>query len=117
MTTKEEEKLKTHKVAVTCVLVVVALMCGGGAQAWNTVSGSLWHVPEAVVNSPTGATPANVPVRQADVEFSVPSPLNFSSTTATVGAWLASGGASNIIENTPGTLTSRMDDSTTATIV
>ena len=99
------------------VLIAVALMCGGGAQAWNTVSGSLWHVPEAVVSSPTGATPGNVPLRQADVTFSVNSPFNFAATDGTVGAWLASSNAFSIVENTPGTLTSRMDNFTTGTIV
>ncbi len=88
-------------------------MFGGVAQA-NTISGSLWHVPEAVLQN---AVPANVPGTTPDVTFDVDSPFNFSATSATVDTWLASSGAFNIPENTAGTLTSLMDNGAQGTLV
>jgi hypothetical protein len=108
--------MKTSKIALMLALVTLALAYGGIAQA-NTVTGSLWHVPEAVVNSATGAIPANVPGTTPFVTFDVNSPFNFNATNATVGAWLASSGAFNIVENTAGTLASFMDNATTGTIL
>lgn len=96
--------------------MALALLFVGVVQA-NVISGSLWHVPEAVVNNINGAIPANVPGTTPDVTFSVNSPFNFSATNDTVGNWLASSSAFNIIQNTAGTLTSLMDDGVTGTIV
>ncbi len=74
----------------------LALVYCGTAQA-NTITGRLWHVPEA---TSLNAIPANVPGTTPDVTFDVNSPINFSATSATVATWLASGGAFNIVENT-----------------
>jgi hypothetical protein len=83
------------------------------AQA-NIITGDLWHVPEPVSQN---AVPANVPVGASDGVFDVNSPFNFSGTVATVGTWLGSSGAFNIVENTPGTLASLMDNGTQGTLV
>lgn len=101
-------KDKILPIAAAVILGTVA-----GAQA-NTISGVLYHVPEA---SAQNAVPANVPGTPPDVTFSVNSPFNFSGTDATVGSWLASSGAFSVVENTPGTLSSLMDDFTTGTLV
>jgi hypothetical protein len=69
------------------------------AQA-HTISGRLWHVPEA--NS-FAAIAANVPGTTPDVTFDVNSPMNFSADAATVKTWLASSSAFNLVENTGGT--------------
>ena len=87
------------------------LLCFGMAQA-NTITGGFFHFIEALVNSATGATIGNVPGTTPDVTFAVNSPFNFSGTGATVAAWLASSLASNIVENTSGTLTLSMDNFT-----
>lgn len=99
------------------LLGLTALMFLGttAAQA-NLISGDLWHVPEAVVSG-TGAIVGNVPISTPDVTFSVNSPFDFSATGATVGNWLASSFAFNIVENTAGTLTSLMDDGVNGTLV
>ncbi len=102
--------------AKTCANVVAALALSLGAisaQA-NIITGSLWHVPEAVTLS---AIPANVPGTPADVTFDVNSPLSFAGSGVTVGAWLASGSAFNLIESTAGTLASLMDDGVVGTLV
>jgi hypothetical protein len=96
-------------------LATFALFSAGVAQG-NTISGRLWHVPEANTN----AIPANVPATTPFVTFDVTAPgINFNATEATVGAWLATGSAFNIVQNIAGTLASRMDDGTgtTGTIV
>ena len=80
----------------------------------NTISGRLWHVPEAVTFA---AIPANVPVTTPDVTFDVVSPMNFNATGATVAAWLASGSAFNIVQNTAGTLAGLMDNGTFGTLL
>jgi hypothetical protein len=80
----------------------------------NTISGSLWHVPEATANA---ASLANVPATTPDVTFSVNSPFNFDASGATVSTWLASSGAFNITENTLGTLASLMDNGSQGTLV
>jgi len=85
-----------------------------GVQAQNVAVGNLWHVPEATSQN---AIPANVPLTTPDVIFSVDSPFNFSRTNVSVGTWLASSSAFNIIENTPGTLASLMDNSTQGTLL
>jgi hypothetical protein len=84
-----------------------------GTQA-NVVSGRLWHVSEA---DSQNAVPANVPATTPDVTFDVNSPFNFSGTSVTVGTWLGSSLAFNVVENTPGTLASLMDDGVDGTLV
>lgn len=96
-----------------CLVAVVAMTFVGTAQA-NTITGSLWHVPEATSQN---AIVANVPGTTPFVTFDVNSPFNFNATGATVGTWLASSGAFNIVENTPGTLASLMDDGTSGTLL
>jgi hypothetical protein len=93
--------------------VLLGVACAGLAHA-NTITGSLYLVPEATSQD---AIPGNVPAGTADVTFSVNSPFNFSAADATIGTWLASGGAFNIVEHTPGTLLSLMDNFTTGTLV
>ena len=84
----------------------LALVSVVGTAHANVITGGLWHVPEAVVDSATGATLANVPGTAPDVAFSVNSPFSFSGTSVSVGTWLASSSAFNIVENTAGTLAS-----------
>ena len=105
--------MKKRKTIFMCGLIALALMFGGIAQA-NTISGSLWHVPEAISQN---AIPANVPGTTPDVTFDVNSPFNFSATGATVTTWLASSGAFNITQNTAGTLASLMDNGSQGTLV
>ena len=96
-----------------CLVAMVAMTLVGTAQA-NVITGELWHVPEAISQN---AIPANVPGTTPDVVFDVNSPFNFNATGATVGAWLASSGAFNIVENTPGTLASLMDNFSVGTLL
>jgi len=96
------------------VLSVLTLGLVGSTQAANVATGSLWHVPEAISQN---ATPANVPGTTPDVTFSVNSPFNFSGSDATVGTWLGSSSAFNIVENTPGTLASQMDNNTQGSLL
>ena len=94
--------------------VLVGIACTGLAQA-NTITGSLWHVPEATSQN---AIPANVPATTPTVTFDVNSPLDFfSGDITTVATWLASSGAFNIAENIAGSLSSLMDNGTTGTLV
>ncbi len=93
--------------------LLIVILCAGFAQA-NTITGQLWHVSEATANN---ATIANMPGTTPYVTFDVNSPFTFSATGATVGQWLASGGAFNITENTAGTLNSLMDNGTTGTFL
>jgi hypothetical protein len=101
-----------HLCGVLGLAVFMGLLAST-AQA-NVISGSLWHVPEAIA---LDASPANVPVATPDVTFNVNSPLNFDATRATVGTWLGSGGAFSTVENTAGTLASLMDDGIVGTLV
>ena len=98
---------------VLTVLIGVSAFAGT-SQAANTITGSLWHVPEAVT---LNAVPANVPGTTPDVVFDVNSPMNFFGTSVTVGTWLANGSAFNIVENTPGTLASLMDNGVVGTFL
>jgi hypothetical protein len=93
--------------------VLLGVACAGLAHA-NTVTGSYYHVPEAVSQN---AVPGNVPAGTPDVTFSVDSPFSFAATNATVAAWLASGSAFNIVENTPGTLASLMDNNSVGSLL
>jgi hypothetical protein len=104
------DDMNTWKSICGAALVIAA----AGAQAQNVAVGNLWHVPEATSQN---AIPANVPLTTPDVIFSVNSPFNFSGTNATVGTWLASSSAFNIVENTPGTLASLMDNATLGTLL
>ena len=102
-----------RKLRVTAALVGLIWSGAGLAQA-NTITGNLWHVPEAISQN---AIPGNVPVTTPDVTFSVNSPFNFSGSSTTVGNWLASSSAFNIVENTAGTLASLMDNGTSGTLL
>jgi hypothetical protein len=95
------------------VLSALAVATCGIARA-DVISGELWHVPEAISQN---AILANVPGTPADVTFDVNSPMNFNASNTTVGAWLASGSASNIVETTPGTLASLMDNGSQGTLI
>jgi hypothetical protein len=108
-------EIEMRKTMFMAVLTTMLVLYGGVALA-NQVSGSLWHVSEAVSQN---AIPANVPLTPAAVTFDVNSPLNFSSlgTDYTIGAFLASGGAFNISENIGGTLTSLMDTTGVGTLI
>ena len=101
------------KLSFIATAALAALSLAPAAQA-AAISGSYWHVPEAVSQN---AVPANVPVTAPDVAFDVNSPFNFSGTSTTVGNWLASSAAYNIAENTPGTLTSLLDNGTQGSIL
>jgi hypothetical protein len=100
-----------NKLQISCG-ALAAFLTIGSANAANTIDGSLWHVPEATANA---ATVANVPGTTPDVTFQVNSPFNFSGDSVSVGTWLGSSSAFNIVENTSGTLASRMDDGTDTT--
>lgn len=97
----------------TLAFVLISGAALVSAQA-NTITGRLWHVPEATTQN---ATPANVPGTTPDVVFDVNSPFNFNATGDTVGNWLGSSSAFNITENTAGTLASLMDNLTVGTLV
>ena len=100
---------------IRVALIFPSALAASAVQATSTIiSGSLWHVPEAISQN---AIPSNVPATTPDVTFSVNSPFNFSGTSATVSAWLASSAAFNITENTAGTLASLMDNSSQGTLV
>jgi hypothetical protein len=94
-------------------LSALAVATLGIAQA-DVISGNLWHVSEATSQN---AIPANVPGTAPDVTFDVNSPMNFSGTSVSVGTWLASSSAFNIVESTAGTLASPMDNGTQGTLL
>ena len=105
------------KSILSTAAVSTALLFASAVQA-NVITGHLWHVPEAVVTyGGPGAVPGSVPGGTADVDFQVNSPLAFNASTATVLAWLTSGSAFNVVENTAGTLASLMDGGGQGTIV
>ncbi|WP_300336184.1 PEP-CTERM sorting domain-containing protein [Accumulibacter sp.] len=106
--------MKIFQKVSKAVLLMLALAGVSSAQAVNVITGSLWHVPEAVTFN---AIPANVPGTTPDVKFDVNSPMNFSGNSVTVGTWLASSSAFNLVENTPGTLASLMDDGIVGTML
>ena len=99
------KSLIAASVAVCCLAIP--------AQA-NTINGELWHVSEATAQN---ATIANTPGTTPDVTFQVNTPMSFSASGATVGAWLASGSAFNVVQNTAGTLTSPMDNFSIGTFI
>lgn len=92
----------------------IMLAASAGVASANTINGELWHVPEAIAQN---ATIANTPGTTPDVVFQVNTPMSFSASGATVGAWLASGSAFNIVENTAGTLTGLMDNFSVGTFI
>src|SRR5262245_27655369 len=108
---KFKNRMKKLKI-LTATLAVFATV--SAANAANTINGSLWRVPEAVAQN---AIPANVPGTTPDVTFQVNSPFNFNATSDTIGNWLGSSSAFNIVENTPGTLAFLMDDLTQGTLL
>jgi len=93
--------------------LALALAFVGTAQA-NLISGNLYRVSEATSQN---AIVANVPATTPDVTFQVNSPLSFSASSATIGVWLGTGGAFNIVENTAGTLAALMDNLTLGTLL
>jgi hypothetical protein len=103
-----------RKSIVATALAGVLVWAGVGTAQANTISGNLWHVSEATSQN---AIPANVPGAPPDVTFLVNSPFNFNASSATVGTWLASSGASSIVENTAGTLASLMDNGSQGTLL
>ncbi|UCD78136.1 MAG: PEP-CTERM sorting domain-containing protein [Desulfobacterales bacterium] len=105
--------MKNFKTITMTALATLVLVYVGSAHALS-ITGSLWHVPEAISQN---AIPANVPGTTPDVTFEVNSPMNFFGTDATVGTWLGNGSAFNIVENTAGTLASLMDNGIYGTIV
>ena len=98
------------------LLVVVAGTCllARATIADAVITGSLYRVSEATSQN---AIPANVPAGTADVTFDVNTPMDFDATGATINQWLVSGSAFNIVENTPNTLTSLMDNGINGTLV
>ncbi len=96
------------------VLPALLMAAGISSASANVITGSLWHVPEAVTLS---AVPSSVPGTTPDVTFDVNSPMNFNATGATVGTWLGTSGAFNIVENTAGTLVSLMDNGIVGTML
>ena len=105
--------MKLLRTISTMIATGLTFTCFGTAQA-NVISGNLWHVPEAVSLS---AIPANVPATSPDVTFEVNSPLNFSGSGVTVGTWLGSSSAFNVVENALGTLASLMDNGIVGTLL
>ena len=108
--------MNTHGIKISAVaLAALVLSAFGTAEAVPIpITGGLWAVPEA---TSLNAVPANVPGTTPDVTFDVTAPINFNATGATVGAWLASGSAFNIVENTAGGLARLMDNGTQGTLV
>ncbi len=103
-----------RKSILAIALAGVLVWAGIGTAQANTISGNLWHVPEATSQN---AIPANVPGTTPDVTFDVNSPMNFFGTSVTVGTWLANGLAFNIVQNTLGTLASLMDNGSQGTLL
>jgi hypothetical protein len=106
-------KPKTNNVGAALVFAALSLSLSAITHA-SVISGHLWHVPEAISQN---AIPANVPGTTPDVTFDVGSTLTFSGNSVSVGTWLGSGSAFNIVENTPGTLGSLMDTGAQGSLV
>jgi hypothetical protein len=107
-------QMKLAKTTIATLAVAAATLFSASSAQANTITGNLWHVPEAVT---LNAIPANVPGTTPDVVFDVLSPFNFSGTNVTVSSWLASSAAFNIVENTPGTLAGLMDNGVVGSIL
>jgi hypothetical protein len=95
------------KILRALFLAAAAFAFTAGVQA-NVISGSLWRVPEAVSQN---AVLANVPATTPDVVFDLNSPIDCNATNQTIGFWLGTCGAFNVVENTAGTLSALMDNS------
>jgi PEP-CTERM motif len=106
--------MKTRRVVTSALAVTALVLAGLGTAQATLISGSLWAVSEATSQN---AIPGNVPGTTPDITFDVSAPLNFSATGATVGTWLSSGGAVNVVENTSGALARLMDTGTQGTLV
>ena len=106
--------MKTHGIIMSAATLAVLVLSAFGTAEAVPITGGLWAVPEAISQN---AIPANVPGTTPDITFDVNAPLNFNATGATVGAWLSSGGAFNVVENTPGALARLMDNSVLGTLV
>jgi hypothetical protein len=104
--------MKFSKFILKTVFAIAASTAGSLAHG-NLISGDLWHVSDAVAQN---AIPANVPGTTPDVEFDVNSPLNFTP-PGSVQTFLNSGGAFNIVENTPGTLASTLSNGVISSII
>jgi len=101
---------KALPIAVLAAAVAVSVF--GIAQA-DPIPGSLWAVPEATAKN---AVLASIPATPPDVTFDVSAPLNFNATNASVGTWLASGGAIDIV-GSAGALARLMDNFSVGTLV
>lgn len=103
--------MRISKWLPAAVLGGMVALGGVAAQAANIISGSVWLVPSGISNN---ATIANKPNTTPDVTFDAPStPLSFTSNgqaTYNLGAFLGTGGAFNIVENTPGALANSTND-------
>jgi hypothetical protein len=106
--------MKTHGIKMSAVALAALVLSAFGTAEAVPITGGLWAVPEPISQN---AVPGNVPGATPDVTFDVNAPLNFNATGASVGAWLASGGAFNVVENTPGALARLMDNSVLGTLV
>lgn len=95
------------------MLTVVLLLAHMGVTQAAVITGHLWRVPDAIAQN---AIPANVPGTTPDVVFDVNSPLNFT-TPGSINTFLTSGGAFNIIQNTPGTLAATLSNGVTSTLI
>jgi hypothetical protein len=104
----------TQRFAAPLALAAALSFAGAAPALANVANGQLWHVPEAVSQN---AVLANVPATTADVTFSVDTPFDFNLANATVGQWLATSAAYDIVENTAGTLASPMDNGVQGTLV
>lgn len=88
--------------------IAALTLCALQTAHANVAAGELWRVPESVAGN---AVPANVPGTTPDVTFKVNTPFNFSTGgPITLGSWLATSSAFDIVENTPGTLNALTDD-------
>ncbi len=97
--------MKSLKAAITAF--IVPILMGVTTAGANVITGDLWHVPDSVAQN---AIPANVPGTTPDVVFDVNSPLNFT-TAGSTQTFLNSGGAFNIVQNTPGALAAAISPS------
>src|SRR5947208_2912585 len=111
--TKRRRAMKMRNTLFLFVLAAMAPVYFGTAEA-NLITGDLWKVSEPISQN---AILANVPATTPDVTFDVNSPINFFGTSTTVATWLGNGSAFNIAENTPGTLSSLMDNGSQGTLL
>ncbi len=83
------------------------------------VNGSVWFIPDTAPqasNPAADAVAGNIPATPPDVTFTLPSSINLNSNIAldfTLGSFLATGGANNIVVNTVGSLARDLNDNAT----